>query len=62
MDLGVVNTFFLTFGEPLYNHTVCAGVVKLVDAGDSKSPARKGIPVRPRAPAPKENQGVANYQ
>ena len=48
----LVNTFFLTFGfSPLNNHRR-AGVVKLVDAGDSKSPVRKGISVRFRAPAP----------
>ncbi len=27
---------------------------RLFQVNDSKSPARKGIPVRPRAPAPKE--------
>ena len=39
------------FASRLYNRAR-AGVVKLVDAGDSKSPARKGISVRFRAPAP----------
>ena len=32
-----------------------AGVVKLVDALDSKSSARKGMPVRPRPPAPRHS-------
>ena len=38
-----------------------AGVAELVDAGDSKSPAFTGVPVRVRAPAPankKTPQGV----
>ncbi len=56
----LVNTFFLTFGfSPLNNHHR-AGVVKLVDAGDSKSPVRKGISVRFRASAPNENKGLGD--
>ncbi len=39
-----------------------AGVVKLVDAGDSKSPARKGISVRFRAPAPYTIEGLQPHR
>ena len=35
-----------------------AGVVKLVDAGDSKSPGRKSISVQFRAPAPNKIKGL----
>ena len=38
-----------------------AGVVKLVDAEDSKSSARKGMSVRFRPPAPFKNQWVIHY-
>ena len=40
-----------------YNSGTFAGVVKLVDALDSKSSAREGIPVRPRSPAPVGKKG-----
>jgi hypothetical protein len=47
--------FFLDAGWGFgYNSRAIAGVVKLVDARDSKSRAREGMPVRPRPPAPRK--------
>lgn len=47
---GIISS--LTITTPLVIIPKLAGVVKLVDALDSKSSARKGMPVRPRPPAP----------
>ncbi len=38
-----------------------AGVVKLVDAEDSKSSARKGMSVRFRPPAPYKIKGLSSF-
>jgi hypothetical protein len=46
---------FLDIWGPHHNNQRRAGVVKLVDAGDSKSPVRKGMTVRFRPPAPNKN-------
>ena len=51
---------FLTRSSPSAILPHSAGVVKLVDALDSKSSARKGMPVRPRPPAPLNNLKQSN--
>ena len=46
----------------LYTPRIVAGVVKLVDAPDSKSGTRKGVGVRVPPPAPREKRGLGLWR
>ena len=48
----IFSSFLLDISSPLYIIPRQAGVVKLVDAGDSKSPEGNFMSVRFRPPAP----------